>query len=812
VDRIAAPPRNLLRRWLIGVVLLSPAALPLVHSAIVLPLTPAEQAQVALVMLGAALLASRSQLMRPMVIFLSCFASMRYFYWRVTWTLNLESALDATVSLTLLAAEIYGLLILFLGYFQTLEVEKRQIQPARDEPSVDVFIPTYNESDAIVRRTVIGALAMTYPHKRTYVLDDAHRPEIEAMARSLGCGYITRPNNRHAKAGNLNHAFGLTTGELIAVFDADHVPVRGFLDKTIGFFSDSRIALVQTAQHFFNPDPFERNLRLAGRIPPEQSFFYHVVQPGNDFWNSAFFCGSCAVLRRSALERIGGFKTGSVTEDVHTSLELHAAGYRSVYLAQPMAAGLATESFAAHVKQRTRWARGMAQVLRLDCPLLKRGLSLAQRVNYFNAMLHFFFGIPRLVMIVAPLTFLLFGLHPIKADALAVVAYILPHVGLSTIANSMSGRRHRHSFWASVYEVSIAPFTARVTLLALFNPRLGRFDVTDKGTTVDHARFDLATSRVTLGLLGLCAAGLIVAFPVRLMVYATSSGDPSVLDAIVMNSLWAFGNTITLMAAACVAYEQPQQRAAPRVKRRYTCELSADGVRLDGRTWDLSEHGVRVVLAQPGPVPPDCRIAILGDAGVRWEAQAIRTRCDWNSDGGVEAAFAFVGLDGATHRILVEMIFSDDRSWSADHYPPNRLLRSSWLLLTTIWRILRPHVSSRRQSPRLAGSWRAWYRGSECRCLSLSTAGALIELPLDAGDLSQSAGMLRVEIQPDRYVQAVTASEHRKPDDPRRVVVRFDWPDFAPMRDFWASAYGDGGATRLPWRKGRPRRAFATAR
>lgn len=208
------------------------------HSAIVLPLTPAEQAQVALVMLGAAMLASRSQLMRPMVIFLSCFASMRYFYWRVTWTLNLESALDATVSLALLAAEIYGLLILFLGYFQTLEVEKRHTEPARDEPSVDVFIPTYNESDAIVRRTVIGALAMTYPRKRIHVLDDARRPEIEALARNLGCGYITRPDNRHAKAGNLNHAFGLTSGELIAIFDADHVPVRSFLDKTIGFFTD----------------------------------------------------------------------------------------------------------------------------------------------------------------------------------------------------------------------------------------------------------------------------------------------------------------------------------------------------------------------------------------------------------------------------------------------------------------------------------------------------------------------------------------------------------------------------------------------
>ncbi|MGH7305956.1 MAG: glycosyltransferase [Candidatus Rokuibacteriota bacterium] len=801
----------MLRRWLIGVMLLSPAALPLVHSSIVLPLTPGEQAQVALVMLGAGLLASRSRSLRPMIIFLSCFASMRYFYWRVTWTLNLESFLDVSVSLVLLAAEIYGLVILFLGYFQTLEIEQRRIPPRRSEPSVDVLIPTFNEPESIVRRTVIGALAMSYPRRRVYVLDDARRPEIEAMAGDLDCGYLAREDNRHAKAGNLNHAFGLTSGELIAVFDADHVPVRGFLDKTVGFFEDPRIALVQTAQHFFTPDPFERNLRLADRIPPEQSFFYHVIQPGNDFWNSAFFCGSCAVLRRSALDRIGGFQTGSVTEDVHTSLALHAAGYRSVYLPVPMAAGLATETLAAHVKQRTRWARGMAQVLRLDCPLLKRGLSLPQRVNYFNAMLHFFFGIPRLVMIAAPLTFLLFGLHPIKADALAVVAYILPHIGLSTIANSMSGRQHRHSFWASVYEVSIAPFTARVTLLALLNPRLGKFEVTDKGTTVDHARFDLETSRLTLVLLALSAAALVVAFPVRLFLFATSPGDPSVLDAIVMNSLWAFGNMVTLVAAACVAYEQPQQRTTPRVKRRFACEVIANGVSLPGHTSDLSEHGVRVVLAEPGPVPSHCRIVIAGESDRRWEAPATRTRCDWNAAGAVEAAFVFDDLDGATDRALVEIMFSDDRSWSADHYPPDRLTRSSWRLLTTIWRVLRPRVPSRRHSPRLEGPWRAWYRGRECTCLSLSGVGALIEPHPDAGDPAD-AGPLRIEIEPGRVVEAPSALPWRVSVEPRWLVLRFDWPDFGPMRDFWANAHVHGPAGPIRWRKGRPRRSLEIAR
>ncbi|HSD29168.1 MAG TPA: glycosyltransferase, partial [Vicinamibacteria bacterium] len=381
-------------------------AVPFAYSAVVVPLTAWEQAQVSLVMIGLAILASLSRPLRPLIVFLSAFASLRYFHWRVTSTLNLDGPLDAGASFLLLGAEVYGVLVLFLGYFQTIDMEKRTPPPIRKVPTVDVFVPTYNEPIEIVRRTLIGALAMEYPRKQVFLLDDGRREAFEAMARELGCFYLTRSDNAHAKAGNLNAAVKRTHGDLIAIFDADHVPVRGFLRKTVGFFEDETIGLVQAAQHFFNPDPFERNLNLQGRIAPEQTFFYHVIQPGNDFWNSAFFCGSCAVLRRSALESIGGFKVSTVTEDAHTALELHARGWRSAYLGLPLAAGLATESFAAHVVQRMRWARGMAQILRLDCPLFKRGLRLPQRLNYFNAMLHFFFGLPRLAMIAAPLAFL----------------------------------------------------------------------------------------------------------------------------------------------------------------------------------------------------------------------------------------------------------------------------------------------------------------------------------------------------------------------------------------------------------------------
>lgn len=677
---------------MVALAILTAFALPFAYSAIVVPLSPSEQAWAGVALIAIAMLGSQFRSARPFIIFLSGFASVRYCYWRVSASLNFDSAADLTASLLLFAAELYGLAILFLGYFQTVQLVERIPPPLRRFPSIDVFIPTYNEPLDVVRRTLTGALAMDYPNKRVYVLDDGARPEIEAMTLELGGSYIKRHDNRHAKAGNLNHALGQTGGELIAIFDADHVPVRGFLRKLAGFFEDPKVALVQGAQHFFNPDPFERNLNLNGRVAPEQNFFYQVIQPGNDFWNSAFFCGSCAILSRSALEAIGGFRTDTVTEDAHTAMELHSRGYASVYYRTPLAAGLATESFAAHVRQRMRWARGMAQILRTDCPLFKRGLTLPQRVNYFNAMGHFFFGVPRLILILAPLSFLFLGVHPLKAAAFEVVAYILPHIGLSTIANSMISRRYRHSFWAAVYEVSIALPTAYVTIAALVNPNKGKFHVTDKGENKDTAVFDWRNTLFIQALLGLTALALTVALPARLIWLALYGTETSELDSILLNSFWAMANLITLVAAVCVGIEQPQQRRAPRLARHFACTVTGGETTAEGRTVDLSESGVRIRFRGHPVLSSPCRIRICGGDGATGEFQAEHVR-----GGHGEAAFRFQNVDREQYRALVRLIFGADDSWVRQGYPEDRVLRSFWNLLTTPWR------ATRTRSTRQAG-------------------------------------------------------------------------------------------------------------
>ncbi|MBV8273003.1 MAG: glycosyltransferase, partial [Cupriavidus sp.] len=344
------------------------------------------------------------------MVAVSMLMAVRYIWWRSTQTLQFATTTEAVVGYILYAAECYTWLVLALSYVQTVWPLNRKpkslpADPAQ-WPTVDVFIPTYNESLSVILPTVFAARSMDWPADklRVYILDDGRRPAFREFAESVGVGYITRDNNHHAKAGNINQALPKTSGDYIAIFDCDHIPTRSFLQMTMGeFLADPKCALVQTPHHFFSPDPFERNFDTFRRVPNEGSLFYGLIQDGNDFWNATFFCGSCAVIKRAPLLEIGGIAVETVTEDAHTALKLHRLGYNSAYLRTVQAAGLATESLSGHIGQRIRWARGMAQIFRLDNPMLGRGLSLFQRLCYSNAMLHFFYGIPRLIFLTMPI-------------------------------------------------------------------------------------------------------------------------------------------------------------------------------------------------------------------------------------------------------------------------------------------------------------------------------------------------------------------------------------------------------------------------
>ncbi len=536
-----------------------------------------------------------------LLMVLSTIASARYLWWRVTNTLNWDDMIDLTFGLVLLAAELFAWLVLILGYFQTAWPLRRQPAPlpeeTRDWPTVDIFIPTYNEPLKVVKPTVLAAMGIDWPRERItiHILDDGRRDEFRRFAEEVGVNYIVRPDNSHAKAGNLNHALARTSGEFIAIFDCDHIPTRSFLQVNMGWFlKDPKLALMQTPHHFFSADPFERNLGNFRKVPNENELFYGLIQDGNDFWDATFFCGSCAILRRGPLEEVGGIAVETVTEDAHTSLRLHRRGYTSAYLNVPQAAGLATESFSAHVGQRIRWARGMVQIFRLDNPLTGEGLSLGQRLCYSNAMLHFLSGIPRLVFLTAPLAFLIFHSYIIHAPAALILLYVLPHMAHASLTNSRLQGKYRHSFWAEVYETALAWYIARPTTVALIDPHKGSFNVTTKGGLIEEEHFDWQISRPHLLLVALNLAGL--AFGVWRLV----DGPDYEISTVLLNMGWTAYNLLILGAALAVAAEARQVRHNHRVPFEMPAELIlADGRTVRATTSDFSEGGVGLRLREP---------------------------------------------------------------------------------------------------------------------------------------------------------------------------------------------------------------------
>ncbi|WP_199320668.1 UDP-forming cellulose synthase catalytic subunit [Leptolyngbya sp. FACHB-261] len=659
---------------------------------IVAPLTVWQQAVAGIGLAAVGYWASRISTLREFLVGLSTTCTLRYLYYRATNTLNLDNPLNTAASLMLFGAELYAVLVLLLGYFQTIRLTARR-PPAlplevEDWPKVDVYIPTYNEAVEIVRKTALGALSVDYPNKAVYILDDGRkfperRKQLLAMAEEIGCGVLTRDNNDHAKAGNINAALRRTDGDLVLILDCDHIPTRNILLNTVGFFQDPLVSLVQTPHWFYNPDPFERNLLSAGRVPSVQELFYKVVQRGNDFWNAAFFCGSAAVVRRAHLLLIGGIAIETVTEDCHTSFRLHAIGYKTIYYDQIMVAGLAPETFASYVSQQMRWARGMAQILRLENPLFKTGLTIPQRLCYFSAMLHFFYGIPRLAFAIAPVLFLLFRIEPIRGISFETVVYALPHILLGSYANYALYKHVRYSFWSEVYEFAMSFYTAAVTTAALINPRAGAFNVTAKGISVTERNFDWGSARPLLAVTGLVFISLLV-FPVWLFL------APEYWEAVTINAVWCAYNLILLVCALLASLEQPQLRNSHRLRRQISARIFSGGRHWSGETVDISESGAKVVVSGWPVLPKRIEVELQGDSISQARIPAVVLRSTPGADDTCTFALQFLDLTQSQQDNLGLVIYSDTQLWySQNREQADDPVNSFWFITNSLLRSLR---------------------------------------------------------------------------------------------------------------------------
>ena len=542
-----------------------------------------------------ALVRVKARITLMLLFVISIVVSARYLWWRATATLNTNTWIDVVFTLLLLGAELYAFLVMVLGYFQVCWAMDRKVCPLpADEktwPVVDVFIPTYNEALEIIKPTLYAALNLDWPADklRVHLLDDGSRPDFEAFARGAGANYIKRDEHKHAKAGNINHAMTVTSGEMIVIFDCDHVPSRDFLKSTVGWLvKDPRIALVQTPHHFYSPDPFEKNMHLERAQPIENSLFHDFIQKGNDTWNATMFCGSSAVMRRSALEEVGGIAIETVTEDAHTSLKLNRRGWKSAFISRPVASGLSTDTLAAHIGQRIRWARGMIQILRLDCPLLGRGLTLAQRLCFFNAMLHFLHGLPRIIFLLAPLPYMLADVYVIYATAASIFAYVVPHMVHSAVTNQRLQHGYRYPFLSGVYETVLSWYILVPTTVALIAPKIGKFNVTAKGGVIDRKYLDWHISKPYLVLIALNFAGLAMGF------WKAFFSPESEYLTLAINMGWIVYNLMILGATMSVAVEEVQKDRYPRIDLKLPVTVEIGGRSVPAQMLQFSQEGVRV--------------------------------------------------------------------------------------------------------------------------------------------------------------------------------------------------------------------------
>lgn len=523
--------------------------------------------------------------LRPLpklLVFLYLIVACVYLGWRST-TLNPAAPVFSGL---LYGAELFGFAATLLHLFMTWKLTVRPPVAAPAGLSVDLLVPTYNEPVEIVRRTLLAARNLQYPCT-IWLLDDGNRAEMAVLAAELDVRYLARTDNKHAKAGNLNNALPHCRGEFVAIFDADHAPRRDFLDRTLGYFKAPEVAFVQTPQDFFNIDSYQhRHAGNSRHVWTEQSLFFRVIQRGKDRWNAAFFCGSCAVLRRSALDHIGGFATATVTEDLETSVKLHEAGFRSVYLPQPMAFGLAPSNASAFLGQRLRWGQGAMQVIRREWFFLRSRLTLPQRLNYIASGITYFDGWQKAIFYFAPVWVLLTGTMPLVTSAREFLPLFIPFFVLNFIVFEEVGRGYGRTRMIEQY--NMARFAAFAwSTLALVRRSL-RFKVTSKeGVTTMRAETNSISPQIVVAVVNL------VAIVGGLLLFKARQHLP--VDGLIANLVWA---TVNLVLAALVVQFTILRTRFRRREYRFPLPipaiLSIGGVRQPMVVDDISPAGCRI--------------------------------------------------------------------------------------------------------------------------------------------------------------------------------------------------------------------------
>lgn len=550
--------------------------------------------------------------------------AFRYFVWRATATANPAASWFFVL---FLAMELVGFGEMALFYFTTWP--HRAHRPPTPSPgqSVDLFIPTYDEPLTLLRDTAVCALNVHYPHT-TWLLDDGCRPEVAELARELGCRYIARPDRSHAKAGNLNNALRQSTGDLVITLDADHVPMPDLIERLLGFFDDPSVAIVQANQDFYNLDSFQHTTDWVAAVGwQQQELFFNIIQPGKDARNAAIYCGSPAMLRRKALDEIGGFATETVTEDMHTGLRLQKRGWRVVYFNATVARGLAPQTYGAYNTQWHRWGLGAMQVLRLEHPILGPGLSLAQRISYLSSFYFYWTSYQKLFYLLVPFFCVTTGIFPLVAAPRTYWAYFAPYLGLNLLATAALQGGFMDFVKTERYNLIKLGAMLR-SVVGLFQGR-AVFAVTPKSRSGAAGWRSL---RLHLLLIALLATAVVVG-AWRLV----TARDEFMSWAYGVNVFFALFYLYLLVPVVWRALTRQELRATYRFPHRldtpvrYRILGSGEQAWAETHARNLNRFGLSLTMEAPLPLETRMELliqipekAIRAEAGVRW-SEAFRT-------------------------------------------------------------------------------------------------------------------------------------------------------------------------------------------
>jgi cellulose synthase (UDP-forming) len=447
---------------------------------------------------------------------------------------------------------IFGLLVageLFhlwqaVGYASTIwRLAEPAPAPAFDG-AVDVCITVAGEPVEIVETTLKAAIAMTYANKQIYLLNDsrvakkANWAEYEELAKRYGVGCITRTEPGGAKAGNINNALKQMSAPYVAIFDADHVPHTDFLERTMGYFADDKTGFVQSPQYYANQNT---NAITRGAWEQQEIFFGPILK-GKQRLGAAFMCGTNMVIRKTALLRAGGMSEESIAEDFLTSLLIHRLGYKSVYVPDVLAEGLAPEDFLSYYKQQFRWARGSLEVIFRYNPLFMSGLSWRQKMQYLASASYYLSGPVVLMNALLPVIYFFTGAVVFQISTMTLAAVFLPYIFLSLYLLQVSSN---YSYTYRALSFSMGSFWLQTrAIIAVITGQKTSFAVTSK-TAISGSFYKLALPHI-----------LYFAVVVAGLVYAGMRDG--ITASYLTNAAWAFFNVAVFWPFVASAVGRPR--------------------------------------------------------------------------------------------------------------------------------------------------------------------------------------------------------------------------------------------------------------